>query len=451
MVHPSRLGDTSYDPIMIQMRFSFTGPEPRGPFGSRSGRLESVLILVGIVLVAVNLRPAVATMGALLGNARAALDLSGFEAGLLTTLPVLAFGVVSALAPTLSRRLGERRATVLAVIALATGLLARASADSGWALLAWTALSCGGIAVANVLLPVLVKATFAHRAGFVTGMYTMAMQLGTAVSAATAVPIAHATGGWRGGLAVWGFVAVASLAPWLAILRQPATPPASPTAEPGDGPSSRLLLASPVTWGLVGWFGMQSLGAYAVIGWLPQIYRDAGLAPATAGLLLGLVTAVAAPFGLLLPTLAARRGDQRVFAIAITASSALGYGGLVLAPAAGAWLWTVLIGIGNSAFPLALTMIGMRARSVWVTTRLSALTQGLGYLLAAGGPLAVGLLHEASGTWAVPLVLLIALLVPQLIAGLVAGRDRCVEDTVGLVRAGDEISGQVASPARAAR
>lgn len=404
---------------------SAAGTEPSGPRRRRTG---GILLLLGIVLVAVNLRPAVASMGALLTNARAELGLSGFQAGLLTTLPLLAFGSLGTLAPAISRRLGGRLTTVVAMVAVAAGLLARAGADSGAALLAWTALACGGIAVANVLLPALVKAYFPRRLGIVTGLYTMSLQFGTALSAAASVPLAHASGGWRGGLAVWGFVAAVAVIPWLAALRGPS--PAGSTDRDGDGPSARILLRSPVTWGLVVFFGMQSLGAYAVIGWLPQIYRDAGLAPATAGLLLGLVPAIALPFGLLLPTLAARRGDQRVYAVGLTVSSAVGYAGLMVAPAAGAWLWTVLIGIGNGAFPLALTMFGLRSRSVRVTARLSALAQSLGYLLAAGGPLTVGVIHDATGGWPAPLALLIVLLVAQLVAGLAAGRDRYAEDTV---------------------
>lgn len=196
---------------------------------ARRQRVAPFLIVAGIVLVALNLRPAVASMGALLGDARAALSLSGFETGLLTTLPVLAFGILSGLAPVLSRRFGGQRTTLLAVAVLSTGLLARAGADTGAGLLAWTALACGGIAVANVVLPALVKAHFPHRPGLVTGLYTMAMQLGTAVSAAVTVPLAQAAGSWRGGLAVWGFIAAFSLSPWLAALRRPAATATSRT------------------------------------------------------------------------------------------------------------------------------------------------------------------------------------------------------------------------------
>lgn len=415
--------------------------------GVTTRRLTAALTVAGIVLIALNLRPAVASMGALLGDARAALHMSGVETGLLTTLPLLAFGIVGGVAPALSRWLGGQLATVLAVLTLAAALLARPWAGSGTALLAWTALACSGIAVANVLLPALVKAFFPHRLGLVTGMYTMAMQLGTALSAAVAVPLAQVTGGWRSGLASWGIVAAVAVIPWLVTLRGSAVT-ATATAGHDRSPSVPLLLRSPVTWGVIGLFGMQSLGAYVVLGWLPQIYRDAGLAPATAGMLLGLVTAVAAPFGLLLPTLATRRGDQRPFAVVVTLASGLGYGGLMVAPVAGAWLWPVLIGVGNAAFPLALTLIGMRARSLATTTRLSAIAQSLGYLLASGGPLAVGIIHDATGGWGAPLILLIALLVPQLVAGLAAGRNRYLEDTIAPLRAAEARAPAAVLPTR---
>jgi CP family cyanate transporter-like MFS transporter len=174
-------------------------------------------------------------------------------------------------------------------------------------------------------------------------------------------------------------------------------------------------------------FGLQAAGAYIVLGWLPQIFRDAGVAPATAGLLLALTPAVGIPLAFLMPTLAARLPTQGPLAVALSALGIAGYLGLWFVPATLPWLWALLLGVSQASFPLALTMIGLRSRSTRGVAQLSAFAQGVGYLISIPGPILVGVLYDHTAGWTAPLAFMAALLVPQAVAGVLAGRDRFVE------------------------
>lgn len=385
------------------------------------------LIGAGIVLVALNLRPAVTSVGALLAQVQGGLSMSGTVAGLLTTLPALCFGVFSGLTPRLVRRFGAHRLLLAGMGAITVGLALRPLAGSAAVFIAISVVSLAGVAVGNVTLPVLVRTHFPDRLGLITAVYTTAMNLGTALASAVTVPAAHLAGGWRGGLAVWAVVAVVGLLPWLNALRAGHGPvPSGPTGGAARVQPARTTLG----WALAIYMGTQSLQAYVVFGWLAKIFADAGYRPATAGLLVSVVTAVGAPIAFLLPMLAGRRRDQRPFVVVLIACYVVGYLGLLLAPHAGALLWAVLIGIGGGAFPLALLLVGLRSRTPAGTSALSAFSQSVGYLIAATGPVLVGFLHELTHGWTVPVTFLLAMLVPQAASGLLAGRRRHIEDLV---------------------
>lgn len=396
----------------------------RAPAGT-TDRRAGVLVLVGILLVALNLRPAITSVGALLGEVQTGLSMSGTVAGLLTTLPALCFGAFSALTPRLSRRFGAHRVLLAAMAALVVGLAVRPLAPSTPVFILVSVLGLAGIAAGNVTLPVLVRTHFPRRIGLVTGLYTMVLNLGTALASAVAVPAAHATGGWRGGLAVWAAVAVLGFVPWLGALR------ADPTRTAGAGATVAARIRPARTrlgWALAVYMGTQSLQAYVVFGWLARIFADAGWSAGAAGLLVSLVTAIGMPIALLLPGLASRGRDQRPYVVGLIACYVVGYVGLLVAPHAGAILWAVLIGIGGGAFPLALLMVGLRSRTPAGTSAMSGFVQSVGYLIAALGPFAVGFLHDATRGWTVPVVFLLVVLVPQLVGGLIAGRNRYIED-----------------------
>ncbi|MFI1831276.1 CynX/NimT family MFS transporter [Streptomyces sp. NPDC020412] len=406
------------------------------------------LVMVAVVLAALNLRPAITSLGALLEEARTGLHMSGAVAGVLTSVPAITFAVFGVAAPRLARRFGPGAVVCAGLVAIATGLLLRPYAGGTVGFLAASALALIGIAVGNVLMPVIVKRYFPDRVGTMTGLYSMGLAIGTSVAAAATVPLTGALGGsWRTGLAVWGLLAAVAVLPWTVLLvrdrgrarpRQPRRDDgevvrgtvAAAAAEP-DGPAGKIV-RSPTAWALGGFFGLQATGAYITMGWMPQIFRDAGVPAQTAGLLLAVTMVMGVPLAFVIPRLATRFRSQGPIAAVLGLSGLTGYAGLFFAPAEGAWLWALLLGVSNCAFPLALTMIGLRSRTSAGVVRLSAFAQSTGYLISIPGPLLVGVLYQHSGGWDLPIALMGGLLVPQIALGLLAGRDRTIEDETGM-------------------
>jgi MFS transporter, CP family, cyanate transporter len=402
-------------------------PQP-GP--ARGTPSFALLALAAIFLTSVNLRPAVTSAGALLRDVQAATGMSAVTAGVLTTLPPVCFGAFGLLAGRFGRRFGTARTVSVGLLVVAVSLVVRTLTDDGWWLVLWTVPALAGMAVGNVLLPVAVKGVFPTRVGRVTGLYSFGLAIGTAAAAGATVPIARAAGSWRVGLAIWAVPALLAAVPWWWLRTAPAVRAASaspPAPEPDGRARSVPIHRGVLAWALAGFFGLQSLAAYVVMGWLPSIYQDAGIEPARAGLLLAIVIGIGAPISIVLPEMAARRPDQRPWVVGLAAMAAAAYLGLMVAPAAAPVLWAILLGTGMGAFPLALVLIGLRALTNEGTAKLSSLAQGAGYLLAASGPFAIGVLREATGSWTVPLLVLLGLLVPQVVCGLVAGREGHVD------------------------
>lgn len=392
------------------------------------------MLLVAMAMTAFNLRPAVTSVGALLRQLQAGTGMSDALAGLLTSVPVIAFGATGVVASRLVRRMGVAYAFVLSLLLLAAGLSIRVLVLHPWIVLTGSAVALTGIGIANILLPVAIKRWFPDRVGWVTGLYSMSLALGTATAAAATVPIAALTGGWRSGMAIWVVPVVGALWCWSVVLATGCRGRGTQTTGPVP-PASLVSVSvhrSRQAWALTVFFGVQSLAAYVMMGWLPTIYQDAGVSPTAAGLYLGIVMFVGAPISVGLPMLAARVPDQRAVVGVLVALTAVAYTGLLFLPARLPALWAVLLGTGFGAFPLALTLIGLRTSSAHGTTQLSSLTQGVGYLIAAAGPFAVGVIHEATGDWTWPLVALIALLIPQLVAGLAAAKPGYVDVSTDL-------------------
>lgn len=380
------------------------------------------LVLAGIVLLSVNLRPAAVSVGPVLAEVRAALEMGGATAGLLTSLPVLAFAGVGALAPGLAARLGVHRVTLVSLLAVVAGLLLRAAAGSGAAFLLWSGVALAGTATANVLLPSLVKLHFPGRTGALTSLYTTALALGLTAALTLTAPL-EAVVGWRPALAAWAGVAALAVLPWLALATHDRQ-----LERRARTVSVPQVLRTPIGAAMALFFGLQSLQAYAVFGWFATLWRDAGWSPAAAGALVGLVAGVSIPLSALVPGLAARRESQVGVHLALMSCYPVGYLGLVLGPTELAWVWAVFIGTGLCSFPLALTLVNLRSRTPEGTAALSGSTQATGYLLAAAGPFAVGVVHDASGGWTVPVLLLLALTVPQAVVGAYCARPGAVED-----------------------
>lgn len=390
------------------------------------------LVALGLVLAALNLRPAITSLGPLMKEVRDGLHMSGSVAGLLTSVPPLCFALFGFMAPRLARRFGPGVVVCTGMAAIAAGLLLRPFVGGTAGFVAASALALMGIAVSNILMPVIVKRWFPDRVGTMTGLYSMALALGTAFAAALTVPMTNALGGsWKTGLAVWAVPALIAVVPWLALVRDRTGSAerheAKPAAAPVTAPALRIT-RSRTSWALACFFGLQATAAYITMGWMPQIFRDAGVSAGTAGVLLAVIMAMGVPLAFVIPRVATRLRTQGPIVLVLGGSGLVGYAGLYLAPAGGAWIWAVLLGVANCAFPLALTMIGMRSRTGAGVVRLSAFAQSIGYLLSIPGPLLVGVLYQHSGGWGLPLALMAGLLVPQTVAGVLAGRDRVIED-----------------------
>lgn len=394
----------------------------------RSRRGLAIVAGIAIVVTAFNLRPAVTSAGSLLPDIQSATGMSASLAGVLTTLPPVCFGIFGLLGARLGRRVGVPSALTAAMLLTTVGLVARSVVDAPIVLVLLTVPALAGMAVGNVLLPVAVRHWFPGRIGAATGWYSLALTGGTAAASALSVPIAASFGSWRAGLAVWAIPALLAALPWVVLLGRhdrDEVPRPDPTIggppEVQATPSvARRVRRSPRAWALAGFFGIQSLIAYVVMGWLPSILQDAGLSAAAAGGMLGLVMAVGTPLALALPVVAGRRSDQRSLVVMLVTTAAAGFLGLLLAPAAAPIVWSVLLGVGLAVFPLALALIGLRTDTAAGTAELSAIAQGGGYLIAASGPLLIGILHDVTASWSPPLLVVLALLVPQLLCGLVA-------------------------------
>ncbi|MGW6357548.1 CynX/NimT family MFS transporter [Streptomyces sp. NPDC055092] len=386
------------------------------------------LMIVGIVLAALNLRPAITSLGALLEEVRDGLGMSGSVAGLLTSVPPLCFAIFGVMAPRLARRFGPGAVVCAGMAAIAAGLVIRPFTGSTVGFLVASGLALMGIAVSNVLMPVIVKRWFPDRVGSMTGLYSMALALGTSLAAAVTVPMTDALGGnWKTGLAVWAALAVAAVVPWVPLVRERGTEGGSAAGTPQQDDGLRIT-RSRTAWALAVFFGLQATAAYITMGWMAQIFRDAGVSAGTAGVLLAVTMAMGVPLAFVIPRLATRLPSQGPIVIALGVCGLAGYAGLYLAPSGGAWAWAILLGISNCAFPLALTMVGMRARTGTGVAKLSAFAQSTGYLISIPGPLLVGVLYQHSGGWGVPIALMAALMVPQIVVGVIAGRNRTVED-----------------------
>lgn len=402
-------------------------PEPPPP-ADVPGRHLAWLLVTGVVLAAFNFRTAVTSVGAILAELRTGLGMSEAVAGLLTTLPVLAFAGLGALAPRLARRFGPRALLTSALLCMSLGLVARAYAPGVALFLLFSLLALAAGAVGNVAVPVIVKRHFPDRIGLMTMAYSTTLAVGTAVAAATTAPIDRLTGDWRFALAVWAVPALISIGPWL--LWRPA-----PTAA-GSAPIGRLrgVRRSRLAWMMLVVFGCQSAIAYILMGWSTTILVADGMGAAAAGTMLGLLTVVQIPFSVIVPILTVRWGPRPVFLILMACYPPaiiglwLGGGGPLT------WLWMVLFGIGTTVFPLVLTLFGLRARTPAGTSALSSFAQSGGYLIAGAGPLAVGWVYGLTGSWSVPFGVLAALTAVLFCAGLYIVRDRYIEDELAPIR-----------------
>lgn len=413
-----------------------TAPTPAtAPSVRRGGVLTGIYVGVGLLMIALNLRMGVASVGPVLPAIEQELGIPSAAAGLLTTIPVFAFGAFAFLTPTLTRWIGLHRLLALTMVVVAVGIAVRLL-PSPVALFGGTVLVGAGIAVANVCMPAVIKHDFAHRVGLMMGLYSTALFLGAAAAAAFTVPFMIALdGSWRAALGIWAIPAVLALVIWLPrAMRRVVTSPAAAGApedaipEPRDEPRMSALLRDPVAWAVTGFMGLQSLSYYAALTWIPTILQDAGVSVSDAGLLLSYSSFPGIAAALLVPTMMRRMRPTWLPVVVSALLCAAGLIGLLVAPGGAApWLWMTLLGLGQgAAIALSLTYIVLRAPDARHTAHLSTMAQGVGYLLAGFGPIGLGILHAAVGGWVVPVVALILLLAVQAVAGAAASRERHV-------------------------
>jgi MFS transporter, CP family, cyanate transporter len=402
-------------------------------------RRQTLLLLVGLVLVSLNLRSALTTVGPLIGDIRSDLGLSGAAVGLLTTAPLLAFGLVAPLAPAVAARVGVERALVGAMLLLGVALAVRPLPPVALLFLGTIAAGCG-IAIANVLLPALVKRRFGARATFMTGVYSFALGTGAAIGAGFAVPSADWLGSWRGALAIWALPAFAAAALWATQLRG-----TSATARGvGVRPARVHLWRDRIAQRVSAFMAIQSVLFYAMVAWLPEIYRHQGLSKAHAGVLLSIALTVGIPLGLAVAVVAGRLHDQRPLAVLAVVLQAGGWLGVLALPASLGWLCATLLGLGfGTGFTLVLALMVLRAHDARHAAELSGMAQTFGYAIGALGPVLIGVVHDLSGGWTLPLIVLAGLTVPELIVALGGSRPGFVSGPV-------ELADVAAEPARAA-
>ncbi|MGY2083254.1 MFS transporter [Blastococcus sp. SYSU DS0539] len=386
-----------------------------------------VLPALALVLVALCLRAPFAAVGPLLAELGDELALSTGALAVVTALPLVCFGLVSPFAPALATRVGLHRAVLVGVVLLAVGVLLRLAAAPG--LYVGTVLLTGGIAIANVLLPAVARAEYGARSAIVVGMIVASMAGSAAIGAGLAQPLATTAGSAVIGLLLWGVPVLVALLAVAALARARRDVPPPP---PAPGGARTAVLRDRVALAVTLFFGLQSLSFYTMLTWLADILEaEAGVSAVAAGGLLALAAGLGIPASLVVPPLAARRPGQGGWVLVGTLPVLAGITGLLVAPAAAPLLWTLLYGIGTGvAFPLAMTLILQRTRDAAQTGRLSAAAQSVGYLVAATGPLGVGLLHEATGGWRPGLLLLLVVVAAQLAVGLAAARPRLVGGAV---------------------
>jgi MFS transporter, CP family, cyanate transporter len=394
-----------------------TEPARERPASAVAAPLSAVAV-ASVVVLAFNMRTAIGEIPPVLPD----LGLSPAAQSVLATVPVVCFGLAALAAPALRARLGEERGLLTVLALLLAGVLVRAVWPSGGMFPGTVLVGCA-IAVMNVLTPSLVRRRFPGHVGLMTGVYTTALVAGGSLAAATTVPLRDAAdGSLHVALGIWAIPIAIALLVWLPQRRHRALPAAG-----GGREAMRALRASRVAWFVTLFMGMQSLLYYAPLSWLPAIHRDQGIDAATAGFLLSLLNLISIPTTFLAPVVAHRMADQRK-AVAITvALTVVGLLGILLAPSSTAVVWVVVLGLGQgAALSLALLMIVLRAGDNHTAAWLSSMAQGYGYLLAAAGPLVMGLLHAATGAWTVPLVWLLSLCGVELYVGLQAARPRVV-------------------------
>lgn len=386
---------------------------------------STALLVVAILLLALNLRLSVNAVGTLLPQIRVDLGLTGAAAGLLLSLPPLVFAFAGIGTPRAAARLGNHRLVITALVLAVGGQALRALAGGTPALFVGTLVTLTGLAMGNVLMPGLIRQHFPDRTTTITAVYVTVLSIGATIGSGLTIPVQDALhGSWRVGLILWTAVAAVAVLPWLAMVFRSGN---STTSRRRSSVALVSLLRSPLAWTMAGFFGLQSAHVYVVVGWLGQVLRDAGISAVEMGALLASAPAIGIALSLAVPVLMRRQARIPALMVTFGICYLVGYLGLLLDPAGGAWVWMLFIGFGGGSFPTVLTLLVLRARTPDGVIALSAFTQCAGYLLGALAPLIFGGIHDRTHSWQPSLILMVALVPPMVLVGLRLARPRFLE------------------------
>jgi MFS transporter, CP family, cyanate transporter len=380
----------------------------------------TLLLIIGIIFIATNLRSPLTSVGPLIGTLRDNLGISNSVIGLITTIPLLAFALFSSLAPKISRQLGMERLLLISLILLTLGIILRSLAGE-FMLFTGTVLIGLAISVCNVLLPSLIKRDFEQKVGLMTGVYSVSMNLCGAIASGISIPLALGMHlGWDGALSVWGLLSLVSVFLWLPQLRN-IRRPATISSQVVNKPEVNIWKSS-IAWSVTFFMGLQSLIFYVLVAWLPEILVQKGISTSSSGWMLSLMQLAILPITFIVPIIAGRMAHQRSLVIMTAVFYLLGTFGLLTGGSLFIILSVILLGIGvGSSFSLSMMFFSLRTQTASESAELSGMAQSVGYLLAAVGPTLFGLLHVVTKGWVVPLFMIIICIILLLIVGLSAG------------------------------
>lgn len=381
----------------------------------------SIAALLSLVFISLAIRPPVASIGPLVEELVRTEFLSLFQVSLMTSLPIVCFGIGAFASPALVKRFTLNKAMMFVLVVMAIAMATRLIGGFP-ALITSTILIGFAIAIANVLIPTIVREQFPTRIELITGVYVTLLAISASFAAAIAVPSSEWLGGWRGALVVWIIPAVLAIVFWVPLFRSKSVGKITSVATHAE--ERKAVVKSSLTWGIVFFFGLQSGGFYSILNWFPSLLIDRGMSAVDAGSLLGLTTFVGVPSGFIASLIFRKFKSLSFIAIVMTSLTLTGLLMIWLTPDL-LVLACIITGFGFAAtFPLSLTLIGSRASTSTQTTQLSALAQGWGYLISAAATFIFGLLRDVTGTWDASLILVSVLTFIQLFAGAVAGRNR---------------------------
>ncbi|MFJ9838886.1 CynX/NimT family MFS transporter [Kitasatospora sp. NPDC101155] len=395
------------------------------PLPLRSRLAHPALLLTGIVLVALNMRACLAAISPMVGEIQRTFGLSTTASGLITTVPVLFQGVGAPLTPRLTRRFGAERVVLGAVLVLGAGVLLRVL-PSVYALYAGCVVIGVAIAVLNVSMPGLVKREFPDRAATMTGVYSTTMLVGATLAAGTSVPLEHALGGgWRASLGAWSLLALVAAVAWLPQVLRSRQEKAAVAAATQPGKPIEGIWKSPLAWQISLFMGISSLLVYILVAWMPTILADHGMDRGQAGLVFAFSNLLQVGGAFLVPLMAGRMTNQRALAVTMAALNGLGIAMLLVAPVSAAWASAAVLGVAQGgSLGLGLAFIVLRTGTAAGAAQLGGMSQAIGYLVAAAGPVGAGALHQLTGGWEATLMLMLVLVLVVGAAGFGAGRNR---------------------------